>query len=214
MIRINLLAVERHRGKRAARSFDLGQKLTVLCSLLLVVTALLIGWWYWNLNEQSARLDAELASARQETVRLNAIIRQVQAFDQRKAQLQQRVTLIEQLRRSQSVPVQLLDQVSRSLPDMLWLTSMEQSGADVTMDGRCTSLIALSDFVGNLGTTGYFKKPVEILSSQVEAAASGTPAAVELIKFSVKATFAPPAKTATPVVTPPAPAASIAQARR
>lgn len=202
MIRINLLAVERHRTKKAGRSFDLGQKLTVMCSLLLVVTGLLIGWWYWTLNEQSTRLDAELASARQETVRLNAIIRQVQAFDQRKATLEQRVALIEQLRRGQSVPVQLLDQVSRSLPDMLWLTTMEQSGADVTMEGRCTSLIGLSDFVGNLGSTGYFKKPVEIISSQVEPAASGTPGAVELIKFSVRATFAPPPRAATAPAAP------------
>jgi len=210
MIRINLLAVERHRGRKAVPTLDLGQKLTVVCSLVLVATGLLVGWWYWSLSEQSARLDGDIASARQERARLQTIIRQVQAFEQRKALLQQRVTLIEQLRRTQSVPVQLLDQVSRSLPDMLWLTSMDQSGAEVTIQGRCTSLIALSDFVANLSTNGYFQKPVEIVDSQVDQA--GAPAAqggVDLIKFTVKATFAPPAPAPAP-----APAAAVQQVAR
>ncbi len=199
MIRVNLLGTERRRAKRGS-TFDPGQKLTVICSLVLVVAGLGIGWWYWSLAERATRLDADIRSAQQEAARLQSIIQQVQQFDARRAQLQQRVSLIEQLRRTQSVPVQMLDQVSRSLPDMLWLTSMEQNGADVTMQGRCTSLIALSDFVGNLGATGYFQKPIEIVDSQVESGGAG---ALELIKFTVKATFAPPVPAA------PAPAAAV-----
>ena len=90
---------------------------------------------------------------------------------QQRAQLQQRVALIEQLRSGQSVPVQLLDHVSKSLPDMLWLTDLEQKGDDVTIEGRSTTLIALSDFVGNLGTSALLKKPIEIVNSQVETVA-------------------------------------------
>ena len=45
---------------------------------------------------------------------------------------------------------------------------MKQTGDDVTIDGRCTALTALSDFVGNLEARGYFKKPVEIVDSQVD----------------------------------------------
>ncbi len=191
MIRVNLLATERQRARRAGAAFDPGQRLTAICSLVLVVTGLLLGWWYWSLGERRARLDADIASARQEAVRLQSIIQQVQQFEAERAQLQQRVSLIEQLRRTQSVPVQLLDQVSRSLPDMLWLTSLDQVGADVTIEGRCMSLIALSDFVGNLATTGYFRKPVEIVGSQVEQASGA--GGVELIRFTVKATVAPSA---------------------
>ena len=76
--------------------------------------------------------------------------------------------LIEQLRKSQTGPVHMLDQISRSLPPMLWLTALKQDDTAITIDGRCTSLTALSDFVANLEATGYFKKSVEILSSQLE----------------------------------------------
>lgn len=191
MIRINLLGTERQKARRAP-VFDLGQRLTLACSLILVVASLLTGWWYWSLTQESAQVDAELSAARQESVRLRSLMTEVQQFEQRRQQLQQRVALIEQLRRGQSLPVQMLDLVSRSLPDMLWLTQLTQKDADVTMEGRTTTLIGLSDFVGNLGSNEFFRNPIEIVDSQVETAA-GTPAAggaVELIKFTVRAQLA------------------------
>ena len=38
--------------------------------------------------------------------------------------------LIEQLRNGQTGPVHMLDQISRALPPMLWLTELKQAGAD------------------------------------------------------------------------------------
>jgi type IV pilus assembly protein PilN len=188
MIRINLLAVERDRAKRRAK-FQAEQKVTIASSLLVVAAALFVGWWYWSLQQGSAALDQRIADAQGETQRLESIIQQVGQFEAQRVQLQQRVTLIEQLRQGQSGPVHLLDQISRALPDTMWLTEMRQSGADVTLDGRCTSLTALSDFVSNLESSRYFVLPVEIIDSQVEPA---TPQAAELIRFTVKATFMPP----------------------
>lgn len=189
MIRINLLATERGRPRvKVALAPQAGQKITVACSLILLAAALGIVWWFWTLRTESERLDQELAGAAQETVRLQSVLEQVQQFEARRALLEQRVSLIEELRRGQSWPVHLLDQISRSLPDRLWLTELRQKDAEITIDGRAVSLSALSDFIGNLEASGYFQRPVEILSSQVEAA-QGTQ---DLIRFSVKATFSPP----------------------
>ncbi len=191
MIRINLLAAERDRAKKkkSVTLGTVGQKLTVGCSLILVLGGLAVGWRYWTVNHDSAELDKEIAAAQQETTRLHSVIEQVQQFEQRKAQLQQRVVLIEQLRKSQTGPVHMLDQISRALPPMIWLTELKQVGADVVIDGRCTTLTGLSEFVSNLEATGYFKKSVEIVSTQAEPIPQ---AAGELIKFSVKAQFLQP----------------------
>ena len=91
--------------------------------------------------------------------------------------------------------MQLLDIVSKSLPDMLWLTDLEQKGSDVTIQGQSTTLIALSDFVGNLGSVPLLQKPIEIVDSKVETVTpTGQPdksgAGVDLIKFTVRATLA------------------------
>jgi type IV pilus assembly protein PilN len=203
MIRINLLGGERQVKKKAI-AFDISQRLTLACSLILVLGAGGIGYWYWSLQQRSSQVDADIVHARQEQLRLQSIIREVNEFEQERAALQQRVALIEQLRSGQSVPVQLLDIVSKSVPDMLWLTDLEQKGADVTIQGQSTTLIALSDFVGNLGSAPLLQKPIEIVNSTVDTVtptgqSDKSGSGVDLIKFSVKATLANGPKT------PPAP---------
>jgi type IV pilus assembly protein PilN len=198
MIRINLLGVERKQVRTSkGPSFDIGQKLTVACSLILVVGLLGIGYWYWSLNEASARVDREIVAANAEATRLRSLLTEVQQFEGRRAQLTQRVQLIEQLRGGQSVPVQLLDHVSRSLPDMLWLTSMVQNGPELTIQGRTTTLIALSDFVANLGTNPLLIKPIQIDNSETDKSGGGQQVRanagqppVETIRFTVKAQVA------------------------
>jgi type IV pilus assembly protein PilN len=194
VIRINLLGVERQKVKKAAPSFDIGQRLTVLCSLILVASLLGVAWWWWSLTNTATELDNEIARSQREAQQLRSLLNEVKTFEDRRGQLQQRVQLIEQLRSGQSVPVQLLDHVSRSLPDMLWLTEMNQENGAVTIQGRSTTLIALSDFVGNLGSTPLLSKPIEIVNSQVEATSGAAqargPAPIETIKFTVRAQLA------------------------
>lgn len=183
MIRINLLTIDRERAKRKAK-FQIGQKVTVGCSLILVAAALVVGWWFWSLQRDSADLDQQIVEAERETQRLQSVIQQVAQFEARRAQLQQRVTLIEELRKGQTGPVHLLDHISRALPDAMWLTDLRQVGSEITLEGRCTSLNALSDFVSGLEASNLFERPVEIIDSRVEAATTTAP---ELIRFSVKA---------------------------
>jgi type IV pilus assembly protein PilN len=183
LIKINLLSVDRERAKRKT-TFQIGQKITVACSFILVAAALVVGWWFWSLQRDSASLDQQIADAERETQRLQSVIQQVAQFEARRRQLQQRVTLIEELRKGQTGPVHLLDQISRSLPESMWLTNLRQVATEITIEGQCTSLNALSDFVSALETSNLFERPVEIIDSRVEPA---TPTTQELIRFSVKA---------------------------
>ncbi len=200
MIRINLLAVDRDKKKKKAVTLQAGQKMTIGCSLILILAVLFIGWRYWELARESTQLDVDIAAAQQETTRLHSIIQQVQQFEQRKAQLQQRVVLIEQLRKGQTGPVHMLDQISRALPPMLWLTELKQVGpSDVVIDGKATTLTGLSDFVSNLEASGYFKRSIEIVSTNTETVAQP---ASELVRFSIKATFQQPGETGPPIVGP------------
>ena len=197
MIRINLLAVDRERTKRVAL-IPAAQRVTIAASLILIGTALFVGWWFWSLHRASIRVDEDLVKGEREMQQLRSVLAQVQKFEASKAQLQQRVTLIEQLRRGQSGPVHILDEISKAVPERLWLTDMTQKGDDIVLAGMTTSLTGLSDFVGNLEGSTWFKKPVDIVDSQVMSDAKNG----DIFKFSVKAVFnnpeAPPP--------PPAPA--------
>ena len=201
MIRINLLAVERERTKKTRVLIPAAHRVTIGASVILLATVLGIGWWFWSLRQRSISIDADIIKAEAETQQLRSVLGQVQKFETRKAQLQQRVTLIEQLRQGQAAPVHVLDKISRSLPERLWLTDMKQAGAEFTIIGMSTSMTALSDFIANLEGTRWFKRPVEIIDSQVQ---SNDKSSSDLVKFSIKATFSdpdapPPAESAPPL---------------
>jgi type IV pilus assembly protein PilN len=192
MIRINLLAVERDAKKKKA-TFQAGQTVAVACGFILVLTGGVVGWRYWLLARESVELDREIADKQAQAARLHGIIQQVQQFEQQKAQLQQRVVLIEQLRKSQKGPVHMLDQLSRSLPAMMWLTGLKQDTEAVTIEGKSTTQTGVSDFVNNLESSGYFKKSVDIVSSISDPPTQTTP---EIVKFTLKAVFVTPGEPA------------------
>jgi type IV pilus assembly protein PilN len=198
MIRINLLSVDRERTKRTAL-IPAGQRITLAASLIVVGTFLFVGWWFWSLHRASVKVDEDLAKGEREMQQLRSVLAQVQKFESSRAQLQQRVTLIEQLRRGQSGPVHMLDEIIKAVPERLWLTELTQKGDDILLVGMTTSFSGLSDFVANLESSTWFKKPIDIVDSQVTTDAKTG----DIFKFSVKAVFnnpeAPP---------PPPPAAA------
>lgn len=198
MIRINLLAGERKAAKKKAIVFDAGKQITAVAACILVLAFGTILWRVWAVHVAATEMDTKIAEAQKETTRLHSIITQVQQFEQRKAQLQQRVTLIEQLRRDQVGPVHMLDQISLSLPPSLWLTEMKQTATpnEVLIDGRSLSITGLSDFVMNLEHSGYFQKSVEIVNSTTDTTAGPQ---AEVVKFQVKAVFKGPGDMAATV---------------
>jgi type IV pilus assembly protein PilN len=187
MIRINLLTTERKVAKAPALMTQ-ARRVTLGASAVLLVTVLGLGWWFWSLHQQSQLLDIDIASAELDTRQLRAVLSKVQKFEARKAQLQQRVTLIEQLRKGQTAPVRVLDQISRSVPDRLWLANMKQADTEFTLDGYATTMTALSDFVASIEDTKWFRKPVEIIDSQLTTDAKTG----DVVKFVVKANYVDP----------------------
>jgi len=191
LIRINLLAVERGAARRTTL-IPAAQRVTVGASLILLGGGLAIGWWFWSLGQTSRRLDEDIARAETETQQLRSVLAQVQKFETQRAQLQQRVTLIEQLRQGQTGPVHVLDEISTAIPERLWLTELSQTVDVLTINGNTTSLTGVSDFVANLEASGWFKRPVDIVDTQMSQDAKTG----DLVKFSVKATINNPAAAA------------------
>jgi type IV pilus assembly protein PilN len=185
MIRVNLLA-EKPKPAPSRFTFDESKKILLGGIAILALAASYVGWSFWSLTQRAAEVETSIEAARAEEQRLIKVISEVHEFEARRARLEQRVALIEELRRGQTAPVHILDQVSRSLPDMVWLTRVGQSGYEITIEGNCLSLTSLSDYVGALEHSRFFARPVEIINSEVVAATTNAP---ELIKFAIKATF-------------------------
>ncbi len=192
MIRINLLAVERERTRRRGL-IPPAQRVTILASLILLATVLGIGWWYWSLRQQSTQVDDDMRKAEIDMQQLRSVLTQVRQFEASKAALQQRVSLIEQLRRGQSAAVHVVDEISKAVPEYLWLTEVVQRGENLTIVGMTTSHTGVSDFMGTLAASPWFRN-VDLIESVEDA----TQKAAVVVKFSIKA------KILNPEAPPPA----------
>jgi Tfp pilus assembly protein PilN len=89
----------------------------------------------------------------------------------------------------------VLDEISRALPAMLWLTEIKQAGNDITISGVSTTETGVADFITNLEASGYFKRSIDIVNTTTEALPR---AAGELIKFTIRAEFQTPGQAAAP----------------
>jgi Tfp pilus assembly protein PilN len=84
-------------------------------------------------------------------------------------------------RAKQRGPVELLDTISRALPDGLWLMELRQTGASVQLEGRAVSLSALTDFVDRLQTSGRFLHTIDIVTTSME-----TLAETSIVRFAIR----------------------------
>jgi type IV pilus assembly protein PilN len=160
MIKINLLATAPQGKVRAPKAprlevGDLGQN--VLMTGVVLLAVLFIGWRWYDLASEARRLQREIAAAEEEKRRLQEIIKKGEDFKAKKELLQRKITLITQLKRNQSGPVHLLDEVSKQLPDFLWLDTMTESGFNIQIQGKATTYNAVSNFYNNLTGSRYFQ---------------------------------------------------------
>ncbi|MGN6183896.1 MAG: PilN domain-containing protein [Thermoanaerobaculia bacterium] len=117
-----------------------------------------LGYWFWNKRELTQR--KEVIEARtQEAQKLEAIIKEVEDYQKRKDSLQQRIDLINKLKQNQKGPVRIMDQISKDLPDLVWLDNMTISGGRVTLNGRGLNPNAIALFIENVKNDPYFEEP-------------------------------------------------------
>lgn len=193
MIRINLLATSP--GASGPREWVPQEQRSALLGLaMLVGSAAAMGGWYLYLHHQRNTLDLKIASAQVDLAKLNEEAKLVEKTAARRAELTERLGLIERLRAAKRQPVSLLETVSQSVPDGLWLLDMKQTGSSVQVDGRAVSLTSVTDFAERLQNSGLFQHPVEILTTNTETLED-----TAVVHFSLKAEAVPP-PTTTPVV--------------
>jgi type IV pilus assembly protein PilN len=169
MIRVNLLAPERPTKTKKARTpvsvapgaVQVYLFLALFAGGALVLCAAL--WWYESTKIK--KLDADIATAEQRQRELQAIKVQVDALEAKRKMFQQKVDLIERLKAAQAEPVHLLDEISKNLPDFVWLTSLDQAGPIIKLSGQSSGYTSVADFISALQRCGWFPL-VDLVSSQ------------------------------------------------
>lgn len=198
MIRINLLAADRPTAKKKTMVAP-GAFQAYLILALFVGGALFAcaGAW-WLKNASIKELDEKLTAGKKRQAELQAIKVQVDQFLLKKRILDAKVKLIEQLKAQQSGPVHMLDEISKALPDFVWLTSLDQAGGVLNFKGESNGLTAVADLISNLQRSGWFPR-VDLTGSTQNAAG--------VVSFDLQAEF----RNVAPEANPAAAAAAAAK---
>lgn len=126
---------------------------------LLVLGGLAGGAWWWVVNRKLNERKETVASKKADAEKLEAIIHDVEEYQKRKDNLQKRIDLINQLKQNQRGPVRIMDQVSRDLPDLVWLDKMNINNGSISVQGRGLNPNAIANFVENIKNDPYFEEP-------------------------------------------------------
>ncbi len=196
MIKINLVREGRAvRGAGAAPGAAAAAAVagpTNINSVLIVgglILGVLVGAIWWFIENRKLAADRETVAIKTtEAQRLEAIIKEVDDYQKRKVSLQTRIDLINKLKESQKGPVRIMDQISKDLPDLVWLDKLSMSGGSISIEGRGLNPNAIANFVENVKADPFFEEP-DLQHVTGIAVSSTTP--VYSFKMDFKFTYAP-----------------------
>src|ERR1700741_2523358 len=125
MIRVNLLGQAKPKASR--RPVDTGAALPALfIGAGVLFGCLVLGYLYYSWQRQLSEENQHIKQLQAQKTDLEQIKLQVEAFENQKQVLQQRVSTIEQLQRDRTGAQELLDEIAGTVArtENLWLTSM------------------------------------------------------------------------------------------
>ena len=164
MILINLLPHREAARKRRREAF---QATMVASALMGLVIAGIIYWWFQTMIEDQ---QAKNTFLRSEIKVLENQIKEIATIEEEIAALRARQKAVEDLQSDRNLPVHLLSELVRQLPDGVYITTLKQTNQTVAMQGMAQSNERVSEMLRNLSNnTPWLSKPelVEIVASNV-----------------------------------------------
>ncbi|HLF55695.1 MAG TPA: PilN domain-containing protein [Thermoanaerobaculia bacterium] len=200
MVKINLLAegkrpVTARKAKQPIFQLSGANAANILFFAVTVAGLIAAATWYFILQQQIERKDREITVAQKEVDELQQVIKEVQAYETQLKELRRKVEVITNLKDNQRGPVQVMDEISRALPELLWLTAMDVTGNAINFRGTAFNMSAVANFIDNLDAVEAFKEP--ILQDATRSRARGKAEAYDF-RMTVGYTIKKPAKPAEP----------------
>lgn len=149
MARINLLPWRTERRKQREREFYMMLAASAVAAFLAVAAA--YGWMDARIDTQNQR-NAYLTN---EIKALDKQIEEINELDKTKSQLLTRKQIIEQLQSNRSQMVHLFDEMVKTIPDGVRLTTMKQAGDVLTLEGVAESNARVASYMRNIDNSPW-----------------------------------------------------------
>jgi type IV pilus assembly protein PilN len=168
VILINLLPHREAARKRRKDTFNASMGLSALVGVLIAVLGYL---WF---QAQIAAQQSKNQILQTEITRFDNQIKDIAGLESEIAALRARQQAVEDLQADRNMPVYLLTELVRQLPEGVYINSMRQDGQNITLLGVAQSNERVSELLRNLGSgSPWLTRPelVEIVSGVVTLAA-------------------------------------------
>ncbi len=153
MARINLLPWRAERRKARQKEFMGMLGASAVAGLL--ASVLIFSFYSARISNQETRNQY----LRGEITKVDAQIKEIEELDRKKAKLLARKEVIEQLQANRSQMVHLFDELVKTIPDGVTLTTIKQDGDVLTLGGRSQSNARVSTYMRQLEGSGWMTNP-------------------------------------------------------
>jgi type IV pilus assembly protein PilN len=160
MIRINLLPKE----QRIRRVPVNTTRILAAVGAVIVLLAMAYGW-YW-LNGEVGRLETGIQQTRADLKRYEELAKQVDKYRAEKKRLEEKIQVIGTLLAAQAGPVRLIDELSKALPNEVWLTAFTRTGKRLEISGVAFSNFNVATLMTNLGKVSEIISNVDLVVSE------------------------------------------------
>ena len=157
MILINLLPHRERARKRARQMFNIS---LLLATLLGVLASAAIYLWYQGLIADQQNRNRYLES---EIKKLDHEIKEVANLQNEISALKARQQAVEDLQANRNLPVHLLNEAVRQLPDGVYLKSIKQENQNVLLGGVAQSNERVSELLRNLSRDSEWISSPELI---------------------------------------------------
>lgn len=164
MIRINLLPHRAEKRKlRKQRFYGFSAAMVVIGALIGFIVNSVYSGYIERQEARNAFLKAEIAKLDQEIAEIRRLQEQIDSLLARKQ-------VIESLQGTRSEAVHIFNELARGMPEGVYLKSVKQAGARVTLVGYAQSNARVSHLMRNLEESPFLERPtlVEVKASTVE----------------------------------------------
>jgi type IV pilus assembly protein PilN len=160
MIRINLLKPETKDFKETAAAPGVTEAPTKqprnLGSLIFLLLVVALGAYLYLQRRAFDRENELLATAKLEKQKLQYVTAKLEEQRKLKASLERKINLINGLRAQQDLAARMMDQLSRSLPDWVWLSEVTYDSKGLLIKGKALSNNLIADYMTSLENSPVF----------------------------------------------------------
>jgi Tfp pilus assembly protein PilN len=202
MIRINLLKPEtkdiREQVVTSGVTEEGPKKGPNVGNLIFLALVIGLGALFFFQKKAMDRENALLATARQEKSQLQYVEAKLEQQRKARESLNQKITLIESLNAQRDLAPRLMDELSRRLPDWVWLTEVIYDAKGIQIKGRALSNNLIADYISSLEASP------QVMNVNLDSSTQKTAQGDQYLEFSLRAMVE---KKPEPVPPTPEPAA-------